>query len=463
VSRDGFDNPAETGRMNALRGFASSFGSTAPATSLSTLPWEHASTGSTSIRGTGETPTPPGVIAPDPGDRTVITEPAAFVDALFDGSLANTDVGLPIDLQDPSTEVYRLIRERVSVDQAAYLETLRTTHGEEFAVHILNDMTYKKMQGADLSGTRFLQSVSNADLIGCNLQNAEFLGPVRGCAFLYANLEGATFHDAVDRCDFAFSAMPDNPFAAGEPTNSRLTGTPHARPEETLFGTESLSPERARELRASVGVDTLALLARGEVPDPKVDVFTALQGQGVDMSGPLSSSWRSFLYENVDPNLANDSRVKPYIFDASDGRYGSYGDPQSLQVLHDLEIDGVYPFRDVINRGLAQALLNDNTVSLGDPFNGAVTPRLLEGGWGTGMPFEDWQTAPIQWNTREASLTVQDCALPPAVLDKLLGDGDISDADKARIREMRTDGIVTLRDMAGIPDIDQQVYDALYT
>lgn len=456
--RDAFDSGAAASRTNALRSFATNFGEAAAAGApLASLQTSRGA-GLSSTGGLAQVGGPTGVTVAQVGPRTVIDTPAAFVDALFNGTLANCDVNIPIDMRDQSSEVFRLIRARLDAEEGPWL---RSTYGDAMADLLLDDMTFKKTQGADLSGTRFLQSVSNADLIGCNLSNAEFLGPVTGSAFLYANLDRTTFHGTVDQSDFAFSDITGNPFMGGAPTNSRLTGTSLARPDEALFGASGLPSIHATLIVSSLGRTSLEDWVQGITSTP--DVFTQLQSLGVDMSLPLGSSWRSFLYENVQPSgLTNDPRVKPYIFDAIDERYGSYGGPQSLDALYNLNVGGVYPLRDAINRGLAQALLNDGSVSLRDPFNGAVTPRVLEGGWGSGLAFDQWKAEPIQWNTREATYTVYDCALPSTTLDTLLADPSLSATEKARIIDLRADGIVTLTDLQFIPDIDRKVYDALH-
>lgn len=371
-----------------------------------------------------------------------INTPEQFVAALFANDLSNAYVNLDVSTADPSNPVY----------QAIYAEYQRQQPAA--TANTLHNLTFRSLQQKDLSGTTFAGDVSRANFIGANLSGAQFLGPVANTSFLYANLTGAQFNNTVRNGDFAFSQMTSNPFAV-PPENSTLTGTPFARTDERLFAQLSISSSEQARLIDSIGRDRLAAWVAGAGSSP--DVFTVLRDQGIDMNARLSTSWRSYLYDNLGA-IREDSRVKPMIFDAIDGRYGDQPFAATMQSLYDYQVDGAYVFRDLINRGLAQGLLNDNGASLDDPYNGAATPLIMRF-TNVGGGFANWLASDIEWNARR--WPVSEIAIPREYIDQLLADPKISDGDRAEIRRRADDGIVTLADLTDIPDADQLLYSYL--
>lgn len=372
-----------------------------------------------------------------------ISTPEQFVEALFSNQLANAYIRVDISVSDSSNAVY----------QALYAEQQRRNPTVTDPKDIHN-LVFRSLQEIDFSSTVFAGNISYANFIGANLSGAQFLAPVSNTTFLYANLSGAHFYDAVRMSDFAFSGITNNPFLVS-PENSTLTGTRLARRDERIFGQPVMNPSEQSRLIDLIGRDRLEAWTAGTRSDP--DVFTMLRDQGIDMNGRLSTSWRSFLYDNLGA-IREDGDVKPLIFDAIDGRYGERDFVPTLQSLYDFQFGGVYIFRDLINRGLAQGLLNDNGPSIDDPYNRAATPLIMQY-TRVDLGFDEWLDSAIDWNAQD--WPVDTIAIPLDLLDRMMTDPSLTPEQRADIERRADDGIVTLRDLAGIPGADRLLYSYL--
>lgn len=297
--------------------------------------------------------------------------------------------------------------------------------------------------GANLPSVRFEAGVTGSNFTGAHLPGATLIGDVARNAFNDAHLEGANLEGVTSfvRNDCAFAHFDGARFPVGFAglaqgstfTGASMTGATNAPPVEATIPPIDLSdPALINRLGGQAEVERL--MREGGLLDRLVSLGEPYASGVQNMLGP---SWRSYLADG----LGDGQPIKPWVYDAVDGRYGAQtdgdytgagGERPYAPTLANLYANQPVA-RPLIDRALGELILRGGR--LDDPMGLA--------GSATGLTRDEWvqraRDTSVFWPT----------ALEPA--DATYGEGSRNVA-AATIPRGTIDELYTIMEQRGLTD-----------
>jgi uncharacterized protein YjbI with pentapeptide repeats len=284
--------------------------------------------------------------------------------------------------------------------------------------------------GANLPNARFEGGVTGTNFTGAQLRGATFAGDVSRNAFNDAHLEGANLEGVTSfaRNDCAFAHFDGARFPAGIRgmsegstfTGAVMTGATNAPPAEATIPSIDLSdPALIESLGGRAEVERL--MREGGLFDKLVSLGEPYASAVQNMLGP---SWRSYIADG----LGDGQPIKPWVYDAVDGRYGAQTDPEypGAERPYAPTLANLYANQPVaqplIDRALGELILRggrlDDPMGLSGSASGLTRDQWVQQSRDTSV-FWPSALAPTDGTYGEGSRTLAATTIPRPTIDEL--------------------------------------------